>query len=59
MLKFGREGLLDLNSPYYLKTIQGLQVIPPESWSVGFGMQCRMPLITEAATEILTFIQRN
>jgi L-alanine-DL-glutamate epimerase-like enolase superfamily enzyme len=59
MLKFGREGLLDLNSPYYLKTVQGLQVIPPESWSVGFGMQCRMPLITEAATEILTFIQRN
>ena len=59
MLKFGREGLLDLNSPYYLKTIQGLQVIPPESWSVGFGMQCCMPLITETATEILTFIQRN
>ena len=59
MLKFGREGLLDLNSPYYLKTVQGLQVIPPESWSVGFGMQCCMPLITEAATEILTFIQRN
>ena len=26
MLKFGREGLLDLNSPYYLKTGQGLQV---------------------------------
>ena len=46
MLKFGREGLLDLNSPYYLKTVQGLQVIPPESWSVGFGMQCRMPIIT-------------
>jgi L-alanine-DL-glutamate epimerase-like enolase superfamily enzyme len=59
MLKFGREGLLDLNSPYYLKTVQGLQIIPPESWSVGFGMQCCMPLITEAATEILTFIQRN
>ena len=51
--------LLDLNSPYYLKTVQGLQVIPPESWNVGFGMQCRMPSITEVATEILTFIQRN
>jgi len=59
MLKFGREGLLDLNSPYYLKTVQGLQVIPPESWSVGFGMQCRMPFIPEVATEILTCIQRN
>ena len=53
MLKFGREGLLDLNSPYYLKTVQGLQVIPPESWSVGFGMQCRMPLMTDKATENL------
>jgi len=59
MLKFGREGLLNLNAPYYLKTVQGFQVIPPESWSVGFGMQCRMPIITEAATEILTFVQRN
>jgi L-alanine-DL-glutamate epimerase-like enolase superfamily enzyme len=59
MLKFGRDGLLDLNSPYYLKTVQGLQVIPPESWSVGFGMQCRMPFIPEVATENLTCIQRN
>jgi L-alanine-DL-glutamate epimerase-like enolase superfamily enzyme len=59
MLKFGCEGLLDLNSPYHLKTVQGLQIIPPESWRVGFGMQCRMPLITEATTEILTFVQRN
>lgn len=59
MLKFGHDGLLDLNSPYYLKTVQGLKVIPPESWSLGFGMQCRMPLITDVATEILTCIQRN
>jgi L-alanine-DL-glutamate epimerase-like enolase superfamily enzyme len=59
MLKFGRDGLLDLNSPYYLKTVQGLQIILPENWSVGFGMQCRMPLITEVATENLTFIRKN
>ena len=59
MLKFGREGLLDLNSPYYLKTVRELQVIPPENWSVGFGMQCCMPIITEVATEILTFIRKN
>jgi L-alanine-DL-glutamate epimerase-like enolase superfamily enzyme len=59
MLKFGQEGMLDLNSPYYLKAIRGLQVIPPENWSVGFGMQCRMPLITEVAAEILTFIRKN
>ena len=59
MLKFGREGLLDLNSPYYLKTVQGLQVIPAENWKVGFGMKCSMPLITEVATENLTFIRKN
>jgi L-alanine-DL-glutamate epimerase-like enolase superfamily enzyme len=59
MLKFGREGLLDLNSPYYLKTVGELQVIPPENWSVGFGMQCCMPIIPEVATEILTFIRKN
>ena len=47
MLKFGREGLLNLGSPYYLKTVQGLQVIPAENWRVGFGMQCRMSLITD------------
>ena len=45
MLKFGREGLLDLRSPYYSKTVQGLQVIPAENWNIGFGMQCRMPVI--------------
>ncbi len=47
ILKFGRQGLLDLNSPYYLKTVQGLQIIPTENWSVGFGMQCRKPLIAD------------
>ena len=46
MLKFGRDGLLDLHSPYYLKTVQGLQVIPVENWSSGFGMKCSMPIIT-------------
>jgi L-alanine-DL-glutamate epimerase-like enolase superfamily enzyme len=59
MLKFGRKGLLNLNSPYYLNTVKGLQVIPPENWSVGFGMQCRWPLITGGSTEILTFIRKN
>ena len=59
MLKFGHEGLLDLRSPYYLKTVQGLQVIPAENWKVGFGMKCSMSLITEVATENLTFIRKN
>jgi len=56
MLKFGHQGLLDLNSPYYLKTVQGVQVIPAENWSIGFGMKCSMPLITEVEKEKLTFI---
>lgn len=43
VLKFGRSGILDLSSPYYLKTDQGLQVIPRENWNTGFGLQCRMP----------------
>lgn len=47
MLKFGRQGLLNLNFPYYLKTVQGLQVIPPENWKVGFGMPSRMPFVVD------------
>ena len=43
VLKFGRNGILDLNYPYYLKTVQGLKLMPVENWDTGFGMQCRMP----------------
>ena len=43
ILKFGRNGILDLNYPYYLKTVQGLKLIPVKNWDTGFGMQCRMP----------------
>jgi L-alanine-DL-glutamate epimerase-like enolase superfamily enzyme/pimeloyl-ACP methyl ester carboxylesterase len=43
ILKFGRDGILDLSYPYYLKTVQGLRVIPVENWNTGFGVQCRMP----------------
>lgn len=43
MLKFGRDGMMDLRSPYYLKTVEGLKIIPVENWDAGFGMQCRMP----------------
>jgi L-alanine-DL-glutamate epimerase-like enolase superfamily enzyme len=59
MLQFGRKGLLDLNSPYDLKTVHGLQIIPPENWKIGFGMKCSMPLIMEVATKNLTFIRKN
>jgi pimeloyl-ACP methyl ester carboxylesterase len=57
MLKFGRRGLLDLRSPYYLKTVQGLQVIPAENWNVGFGMQCRMPLIMDDGAPSIDFLE--
>ena len=43
VLKFGRNGILDLNYPYYLETVQGLKLIPKENWNIGFGMHCRMP----------------
>ena len=43
ILKFGRNGILDLNYPYYLKTVHGPKLIPVENWDAGFGMQCRMP----------------
>jgi L-alanine-DL-glutamate epimerase-like enolase superfamily enzyme/pimeloyl-ACP methyl ester carboxylesterase len=43
ILKFGRDGILDLSYPYYLKTVQGLRVIPVENWNTGFGVHCRMP----------------
>ncbi len=45
MLKFGREGRLDLNFPYYLKTDQGVKIVPAENWDKGFGLQCRMPIV--------------
>lgn len=44
MLKFGREGVLDLDRPYYLKDIEGLKMVPTENWHSGFGMQCRWPV---------------
>jgi len=44
MLKFGREGVLDLDRPYYLKDIEGLKMVPTENWQSGFGMQCRWPV---------------
>jgi len=47
MLKFGREGVLDLDRPYYLKDIEGLKMVPTENWHSGFGMQCRWPVVPD------------
>lgn len=57
MLKFGRNGLLDLRSPYYLKTVQGLKVIPVENWDAGFGMQCRMPHTPDDGAPDICFLE--
>ncbi|WP_300673577.1 alpha/beta fold hydrolase [Desulfoluna sp.] len=43
MLTFGREGALNLQSPYYLKTVQGLLCVQPETWNAGLGIKGRMP----------------
>lgn len=43
MLKFGRDGILDLNQTYYLKTVYGLSSVLADNWQEGFGLKCRMP----------------
>jgi len=57
MLKFGREGLLNLDFPYYLKTVRGLKVIPAENWNTGFGMECRMPLLPDDGAPEVDFLE--
>ena len=57
ILKFGSNGLLNLGNPYYLKTVQGLQVIPAENWNMGFGMQGRMPVTPDDGTPKLHFLE--
>jgi L-alanine-DL-glutamate epimerase-like enolase superfamily enzyme len=71
-LKFGHAGLLDLNAPYFLQTDQGPQVVPPESWNRGLGLNCRLSRVADAgvlavplekpaavAAEILSFIRKG
>jgi L-alanine-DL-glutamate epimerase-like enolase superfamily enzyme/pimeloyl-ACP methyl ester carboxylesterase len=57
MLKFGRDGLLNLSFPYYLKTVRGLKVIPAENWNIGFGLQCRMPIVPDDGTPKIHFLE--
>jgi L-alanine-DL-glutamate epimerase-like enolase superfamily enzyme len=47
MLKFGHSGHLDLNLPYYLKTVQGLEMVPVENWDRGFGLNCRWSTVPD------------
>ncbi len=57
ILKFGRHGLLNLDYPYYLKTVQGLKVIPTENWQTGFGMQGRMPVAPDDGSPKVDFLE--
>ncbi len=59
MLRFGRNGLLNLHFPYYFKTVQGLKVIPAENWNIGFGMQCRMPMVTDDGAPKVHFLETS
>jgi len=55
ILKFGRNGHLDLGIPYYYKTVHGLNMVPVENWNTGFGIACRWPLYPDdGSPEILT-----
>jgi L-alanine-DL-glutamate epimerase-like enolase superfamily enzyme/pimeloyl-ACP methyl ester carboxylesterase len=56
-LKFGRDGLLNLSYPYYFKTGQGLKVIPVENWDTGFGMQGRMPTVSDEGSPKVHFLE--
>ncbi len=53
MLRFGHGGILDLDTVYHYKTVMGLALVPPESWSLGWGMQGRMPLIMDAGDPLI------
>ncbi|MHB8137762.1 MAG: alpha/beta fold hydrolase [Smithellaceae bacterium] len=56
-LTFGHNGLLDLRLPYYLKAVQGIQIIPVENWDVGFGMKCRMPQTPDDGAPDICFLE--
>ncbi len=42
-LKFGREGVLDLERPYAELTVQGLRILTEENWKNGWGLTCGDP----------------
>ena len=42
-LKFGREGVLDLERPYADLTVQGLRIVTEDNWKNGWGLICGNP----------------
>ncbi len=59
ILKFGRDGLLNLSYPYYFKTVQGLKVIPTDNWNIGFGLQGRMPVVPDDGSPKVHFLEMS
>ncbi len=57
ILKFGRNGLLNLSDPYHFKTVHGRKVIPAENWKTGFGLQCRMPVVPKDGSPKVHFLE--
>ncbi|VFQ47011.1 alpha/beta fold hydrolase [Desulfoluna butyratoxydans] len=54
-LTFNRKGNLNLRRPYFLKTVRGLECVPPDAWNKGLGVKGRMPkTINDGAPRIET-----
>jgi len=53
-LKWGRGGLLDLRRTYAEVTTEGLQLTPPDAWTAGWGLACRMARRAWAESETVT-----
>jgi L-alanine-DL-glutamate epimerase-like enolase superfamily enzyme/pimeloyl-ACP methyl ester carboxylesterase len=55
-LKFGRSGVIDLTQTFAEKTVQGLRIVPRETWDKGWGLSCCMPPTgNQAAERIQTY----
>jgi len=57
MLRFGHRGSLDLDSVYYYKTVMGLNLVSPESWKKGLGMDGRMPFDMEDGNPLIRHLE--
>jgi L-alanine-DL-glutamate epimerase-like enolase superfamily enzyme/pimeloyl-ACP methyl ester carboxylesterase len=59
ILKFGRDGLLNLSKPYYSKTVHGFNVIQADNWKTGFGLQGRMPVVQDDGSPKVCFLEMS
>ncbi|MDP1992123.1 MAG: alpha/beta fold hydrolase [Syntrophales bacterium] len=59
ILKFGRDGLLNLSNPYYSKTVHGLKVIQADNWKTGFGLHGRMPVVQADGSPKVDFLEMS